>query len=84
MGGFEGRNVQGDPIMVQVNLSANALVARADFGWRVQASLPAGDKSALQQAQDFEDAWSMPPPCISKAFAATSCCATAPAPCIAT
>jgi len=54
---LEGRDGNGDPIMAQVNLSANALVARADFGWRVQASLPADDKSALQQAQDFEDAW---------------------------
>lgn len=54
---LEGRDAQGDPIMVQVNLSANALVSRADLGWRVQASLPAQDKSALQQAQDFEDAW---------------------------
>lgn len=54
---LEGMDGEGVAIMVQVNRSANALVARADLGWRVEARLPVSDGGAVQAAQAFEEAW---------------------------
>ncbi|RYF07015.1 MAG: hypothetical protein EOO31_08020 [Comamonadaceae bacterium] len=54
---LEGVDGEGVTIVVQVNRSANALVARADLGWRVQASWPVADAGAIQAAQAFEEAW---------------------------
>lgn len=54
---LEGVDGEGVPIVVQVNRSANALVARADLGWRIEVRLPVADGGAVQTAQAFEEAW---------------------------
>lgn len=54
---IKGRSVQGAEIQTHVNRSANALVGRADMGWRVDASLPVGTASTLAAARAFEKAW---------------------------
>ena len=54
---LEGVDALGVPIIVQVNRSANAVVARADLGWRVQARMRVADAVQVQAAQRFEEAW---------------------------
>jgi hypothetical protein len=54
---IKGRSVQGAEIQTQVNRSANALVGRADMGWRVDASVAVGTASTQAAARAFEKAW---------------------------
>lgn len=54
---LEGADAEHVPLLVQVNRSANAVVARADLGWRVEARLPVADAEAAEAMQAFEEAW---------------------------
>jgi hypothetical protein len=56
---LKGRNGSGQEMQAQVNRAANALVGRADLGWRVQASVPAGTAQAQAAARAFEKAWTV-------------------------
>jgi len=54
---LKGRNAAGHEMQAQVNRAANAVAGRADLGWCVQASVPAGDARGEAAARAFEKAW---------------------------
>jgi len=54
---LKGRNSAGREMQAQVNRNADALVGRADMGWRVEASVPAATPQDQAAARAFEKAW---------------------------
>ena len=78
---IKGRSAQGSEIQVQVNRSANALVGRADLGWRVDASLPWTRPARWRRHGPSRKPGWHPWRCTSRAFAAMWCNAMAGAIC---